>query len=77
MNVLDPGVQAKPAPPTRRAGAAVAVAVAVAVAGSVSSLSSCCVALLVTFPFEFLLFKSPQGNEMQNQDPYFCSHLIS
>lgn len=73
MNVLDPGVQAKPAPPTRRAGAAVAVAVA----GSVSSLSSCCVALLVTFPFEFLLFKSPQGNEMQNQDPYFCSHLIS
>lgn len=73
MNVLDPGVQAKPPPPTRRAGAAVAMAVA----GSVPSLSSCCVVLLVTFPFEFLLFKSPQGNEMQNQDPYFCSHLIS
>lgn len=73
MNVLDPGVQVKPPPPTRRAGAAVAMAVA----GSVSSLSSCCVVLLVSFPFEFLLFKSPQGNEMQNQNPYFCSHLIS
>lgn len=37
--------------------------------GTVFSLR-CCVVLLVTFPFECLLFRLAQGNEMQNQKDF-------